>query len=103
MFTKQFNKEHQEKYGFNTFNANSTNSLQILVMQSYCRVSCRKWLEKHPEIELPSLLKDHDNFQDEVTDSFGITSTVCAATIFSNDIMIAGTYANCNIQVISEF
>ena len=29
-----------------------------------------------------------------------ITTTMCAATIFSNDIMMAGTYANCNIQVI---
>ena len=77
MFTTKFNKEHQEKYGFNTFAPNTTNSLQILVMQSSCRVSCRKWLEDNPNIELPSLLKDHDDFQDEVTDSFGIASSVC--------------------------
>ena len=78
MFTEQFKKQHQEKYGFNTFNANDTNSLQILAMQSSCRVSCRKWLEDHPEIELPSILKDHDDFQDVTTDSFGISSTVCS-------------------------
>ena len=78
MFTERFNKEHQEKYGFNTFTGNTTNSLQILVMQSSCRVSCRKWVEDHPEVELPEILKNHDNFQDEVTDTFGVTSTVCA-------------------------
>ena len=78
MFTEQFKKQHQEKYGFNTFNANDTNSLQILAMQSSCRVSCRKWLKDHPEIELPSILKDHDDFQDVTTDSFGISSTVCS-------------------------
>ena len=78
MFTAESNKEHREKYGFNTFNANSTNPIQILVMQSSCRVSCRKWLEDNPEIELPSIVKDHDDYQDVITDSFGIPSNVCA-------------------------
>ena len=78
MFTERFNKEHQKKYGFHTFTSNSTNSVQILVMQTSCRVSCRKWLEDNPEVELPSLVKDYDNFQDVITDTFGISSTVCA-------------------------
>ena len=77
MWSEEFVKYHERVYGFHTTPANDTNPNQILLMQSECRASCRKWLEDHPEVELPSILTNHDLYRDQVTDPFGQVSDIC--------------------------
>ena len=64
MMNKEFVEEHERLYGFRV---NPINYMQILAMQSQCRATCRQWLEAHPEADIPSALREHDMYRDQVS------------------------------------